>query len=79
MTEHEYRRQLCAVADAAEIEIDMYLSMLAKIRKELSKQSERAVRRRARAKRVAHFTEDTLLREAEIIESVVRQIRKAMT
>ena len=78
MTDQDYRRQLSSVADAAEAEIDRYEQQLTRIREELRAQSQRADRRRVRAKLVGHMREADLIREAELIESVVRQIRKAI-
>ena len=76
--DYNYRRQLSSIADAAEAEMDRYEGKMRRIREELQAQSQRADRRRARAKLVRHMRKADLIREAELIESVVRQIRKAM-
>ena len=79
MTEHDYRRQLSAVADAAEAEIDRYEQTLTRIRDALVAQELRATNRRLTADHAASMRAEDLRREAKLIESVVRQIRKAMT
>ena len=78
MTEHDYHRQLSAVADAAESEIDRYEQQLTRIREELKAQMGRVNRRLRRAKTEGRMRADDPRREAKLIESVVRQIRKAM-
>ena len=78
ITDHDFHRRLSAVADAATAEIDRYEQRLRRVRKELLAQELRAKIRRANAARVGQFRRADLLREAELIESVVRQIRKAM-
>ena len=78
MTNAEIHRHLEAVAASADAAIDECSARMSSIRKELTQQATRARKKREAAERSVGWKQSDLLREAELIESIVRQIRKAM-
>lgn len=78
MTERDYRDQLTRIADTADRQFDLYERTLTKLRDELHRQQTRAENRRRRAVKSHGFAAEQLEREAELIDSVVRKIRRIL-
>ena len=77
MTEHEYHRHLAKSADAFDREIDRYEAILSKIRETLKQQQEKVRLRRLKArKETRQHKIETLLKEADMIERVIKSVKK---
>lgn len=77
MTEHEYHRHLEKSAHAFDLEIDRYEAILSKIRETLKQQQEKVRLRRIKArKETRQHKIETLLKEADMIERVIKSVKK---
>lgn len=79
MTDHEYRQHIAKSADAFDREIDRYESKIFAIKDALRRQQEKVDRRRIHAlKETRTHVVATLLKEADLIERVVKAVRKVL-
>ena len=78
MSPIEFTRRVEQVAAAADAAIDESDRRLKRLRATLNTQQHRVYNRRQRALKVPPMRAAELIREADLIESVIEQIRKAL-